>query len=85
MPFEHRDMSGSIFKNDRREKETHPHYTGSCKINGQEFWISAWIKEATGKSKGKWMSFAFKPKEGSGGHTAGMDASLDDFDDDIPF
>lgn len=60
MTYEYKDFSGSLFKNDRREKETHPHATGTALIDGIEYWISAWHKE--GKN-GKWLSLAFKKKD----------------------
>lgn len=60
MAFEQRNNSGSMFRNDRKEKDTHPDYKGSALIDGVEYWMDAWIK--TSKDGRKFMSFAFKPK-----------------------
>ena len=53
MAFEQRDNSGSLFVNDRKEKESHPDRQGSAKVvcphcgESAEHWLSAWIKPAT--------------------------------------
>jgi hypothetical protein len=61
MSFEIRELQGSLFKNERaREGKNDPAYQGSCLIDGKHYWISAWVKSGT---KGKFFSFAFKPKE----------------------
>jgi len=61
MAYEQRDNSGSLFKNDRKEKENHPDYKGSCMVGGVEMWMSAWLK--TGANGTKFMSFSFQPKD----------------------
>jgi len=33
---------GAIWKNDSKEKETHPDFTGSLNVEGVEYWVSAW-------------------------------------------
>ena len=60
MAYELKDNSGSIFKNEKREKDTHPHGTGKCLIGGVEYWVSAWTKEG---NKGRFQSLSFKPVE----------------------
>lgn len=53
-------------------------------MNGQEYWISGWIKE--GKN-GKFMGLALSPKEeqGQAPAKAKPKAGFDDLDDGIPF
>ena len=64
MAYEHKENKGSIFKNEKKEKETHPDYTGQANVNGTIYNVSAWINESkTGK---KYFGLAFsipKPKD----------------------
>lgn len=62
MTYETKELSGSLFKNEKKEKDSHPSMKGSAKINGVEYWVSGWTKEG---KKGKWISLAFKKKEGT--------------------
>jgi hypothetical protein len=55
-----RDNSGAIFRNKRKEKDTHPDRTGQCTIAGVEYWISGWMEEKDGEP---YMSVKFKAKE----------------------
>ena len=52
--------SGALFKNKDKKTDNHPDYRGSINVNGQEFWISSWLK--TAKSGEKYMSLSVQPK-----------------------
>jgi len=75
--FQHKELSGSLFKNDRKEQANHPNYRGDCLIGGQQYWVSGWIKDG---ARGKWMSLAFTAKEAKTSR-----APAPDFDEDVPF
>ena len=84
---------GVLFKNDRKEKDTHPNMKGSINVEGVEYLVSAWTKE--GKN-GKFISLSLTPKETT--QTAAQAAQhaappqqqqaapvVEQLDDDIPF
>lgn len=80
---EKRDNSGVIFKNNRKQQDTHADYEGNCTIAGQEYWMNAWLKKD--KNGNTFMSFAFKPKK-LPGKPKKQPAFEDKFaDDTIPF
>jgi hypothetical protein len=85
MAYELRDNSGSIFKNKRKEKDTHPDMAGEVMIDGVVYWISGWSKES--EKAGKWLSLSFKKKDFSEAKEAAAKTTVsDDFESDtIPF
>ena len=66
MAYELRDNNGSLFKNQKKEKDAHPDATGTAMIGGVVYYISAWTKE--GKS-GRFQSLAFKRKDEAQKHS----------------
>lgn len=85
--FEQRDMSGVLFRNNRKEKDTHPDYNGTCMIDGSEYYMNAWLKES--KNGNKFFSFSFKEKGEKHRQITErqqqMNQYSNDMDEDIPF
>lgn len=63
MAYESKPGDGALFKNDRKEKETHPDYKGSliCPVCNAALWLSSWIKKAANKPT--FMSISAQPKD----------------------
>ena len=95
MAYEQKEGFGALFKNTKKEKETHPDYQGNVMIGGNVYDLGAWLKE--GKN-GKFLSLSAKvrapvdkppstepkanvPKTGSNVPKTGFE----DFSDDVPF
>lgn len=72
----------TLNKNDRKETDKHPDYTGSLNVDGREFWLSAWLKEG---SRGKFFSGSIKPKEPLREAASAPKHDQSILDDDIPF
>jgi uncharacterized protein (DUF736 family) len=85
MAYEMKNYSGSMFKNDRKESDSHPDYKGSAMIAGVEMWMDAWIKKKEGAKA--YMSFSFKPKDLKTEPRASIQRQklTGDVDNDIPF
>lgn len=76
--MEKKDNNGVLFTNNKREKETHPHYNGKATINGTEYYVSSWVKE--GKN-GKFLSLSFKPVQEQPVQSGRPNYGNKDFDD----
>ncbi len=50
----------TLFRNDRKEKDSHPSARGEALIGGVVYEIASWTKEGR---KGKFQSLSFKPKQ----------------------
>jgi hypothetical protein len=51
----------TLFRNDRKEKDSHPDYKGDgMDLEGNLVWVSAWVKEG---AKGQFFSISMQKKE----------------------
>ncbi len=87
MAFVQRDMSGSLFRNDKRTDENNqPNAKGSALIGGEEYWVDGWTK--LDKNGNKWQSLKFTPKDKDQKQheprKTGLEAAAE-MDSDIPF
>jgi hypothetical protein len=93
MPYDNTNR-GALFKNERKEKETQPDYTGSLNVGGVDYFLDAWLK--TAESGRKFMSVSVKRKEkqpeaapapapARPAQRAPAKTGFDDMDDSIPF
>lgn len=99
MTYELRDNSGTLFRNDKREKDSQPHARGEALIGGVLYEVAAWTKEGRNS---RFQSLSFKEKEAhrerqdskpKGGmydrddpRTSGSASRMAaDLDDEIPF
>ena len=87
----------ALWKNDKREKATHPHLKGKGETT-QHVWVSAWFSPDLSdddkrllkgileryQSKKPFLSISITPQENMSQKPA-QTAHTDDFDDDIPF
>ncbi len=72
---------GVLFKNDKKETDKHPDYTGKLDVGGKEYKLAAWIK--TGRN-GKFMSLSIsEPQEQQ--RSTRPSNRIDDADIDAPF
>ncbi len=50
--MEKMNNSGVLFKNDKKDNERAPEYKGNIMVDGQEYWLSAWIINELNQLKG---------------------------------
>ena len=87
MAYEQKDNSGSLFKNDKKETDSHPNAKGTAKIGGVEYWVAAWTKRD--KNGNPWQSLSFTPKDNDrqreNAAAKRNPRDLSDIESDVPF
>ena len=94
--MQRKDNSGALFKNDRKESDSHPDYKGQAMIDGSEYWVSAWINQSNTGVKYMALKYTMKEQVNNNGvqqaqqqtpsgRTQQFDAPQNSFEDDVPF
>ena len=68
---------GVLFKNSQKEDPKHADYRGTINVDGNMFWLNAWLR--TSKTGTKFLSLSVKPK------TASTKARTEEMADEVPF
>ena len=75
------ENKGVLFRVKDKKSDNHPDYNGSINIDGNEYWLSAWINED--KSGNKYMSLSRGEAKQA---ESNSNPQPDDFEDkDVPF
>ena len=79
--YEQKDMTGSLFDNDKGDNQNRPDMRGSVTIDGTKYSISAWHNES--KAGKKYTSLKVSEWQDRPAQTNG--AAQKSLDDEIPF
>jgi hypothetical protein len=83
MAFENR---GSIWRNEKKETDSHPDFTGTINVGGVEYWLNGWKRAPDASPKSPAMKFTVKPKEARRADPISSGRGRKDMDEDsIPF
>ena len=74
---------GTIGKNKNKKSDNHPDYSGHLNVDGVDYWLSGWLKEAPDGSK--FFSLAVKPKDSKPSKAKQKPEFQDDDLDSAPF
>lgn len=72
--YEQKNNSGSLFNNNRKQRESSPDKNGKARIGGKDYYIAAWAKQS--KNGDTYLSLAFTSVEDSHKYKSQQD---DDF------
>ena len=42
---------GALFRNNRKEQDSHPDHTGNINVDGKDYYLNAWIKTSQNGNK----------------------------------
>ncbi len=76
---------GAIWRNERKELDTHPDFTGTLNVEGTEFFFDAWKPREGANPRGPVLSFRVKRKDKQPQAAVPQADEFADDDDALPF
>lgn len=61
MAFETNELTGALFLNERKERDSQPDFKGTVRVNNTMYWLAAW--EKVSKNGTEYMSLALTEME----------------------
>lgn len=55
---------GAIWKNEKKETDKHPDFTGSINVDGHDYWLNGWRRPPDASAKAPAMKFTVRRKDG---------------------
>lgn len=89
--MEQKNNSGSLYRNNKKEKEIQPDYTGTVTVDAKRYKIAGWLNKS--KSGGNYLRLLFSELKEQDINTASVQAQMPltpqntstDLVDDLPF
>ena len=81
---------GAIWKNEKKDSDKHPDFTGQLNVGGHDYWVSAWKRKPGAPDSAPALSFSVKLKDGKPANYSKADttkrmSAAEEMDDEIPF
>lgn len=83
MAFILKPNSGSLFPNNRKNKDSHADRTGKCNVGGKLYYVSGWDKLTQDGTE--WVSLAFKPIDEAEQRHAPVESQEQEKSESAPF
>ena len=55
---------GAIWKNEKKETDKHPDFTGSINVDGHDYWLNGWRRPEGAAPNAPSMKFTVRRKDG---------------------
>lgn len=79
------NLRGALFKNDRKETEKQPDYTGNVEVEGQKYNMAGWMRKSQKGQAYMSISLSVPQPQGAAPMPSQANHSSSSMDDEIPF